>query len=110
MQEPVVTVEDIDPVVLANLTQLMNVFSIPSEKQNDVQKWVKAKYQEMRQQNQDVDINALINLFMDEMLGKFWWSSDQNIIILDNTCLFKQNLIFSFFYKYTNYFIPKNRL
>ncbi len=63
MKKPVVVVEDVDPIVLANTTQLMDMFSVSEDKKADVMKWVKAK--------KDVQaINVLLNMFMDEMLGR----------------------------------------
>ena len=64
VKKPVVVVEDVDPIVLANTTQLMDMFSIAEDKKSDVMKWVKSK--------KDVQaINVLLNLFMDEMMGRF---------------------------------------
>merc|ERR1711981_580271 len=56
--KPVVTVEDVDPVALANTSQLMAIFNVPSNREQDVRKWVAVKAK-----SGNTGINELLNLF-----------------------------------------------
>lgn len=62
----VVVCEEVNPVVLANTAQLMSIVGIDESRKAMVQKWVQAK----NDQGQN-GINWLLNVFLDEMSGKF---------------------------------------
>jgi len=64
--KPVVKVEEVDPVVLANTAQLMAICGVPEDREMDVRKWVEAKAK-----SGNTGINELLNLFLDEMAGRF---------------------------------------
>jgi len=66
VKEPVVKVEEVDPVVLANTAQLMAICGVPENREMDVRKWVMAKAKAGNN-----GINELLNLFLDEMAGRF---------------------------------------
>jgi len=61
----VVVVEEVDPVVLSNTTQLMAICGVPENRKADVQKWVAAKAKQGQ-----AGINELLNMFLDEMSGR----------------------------------------
>jgi len=68
VEEPkkVCVVEEVDPTALANTAQLMAIFNVPENRKEDVQKWVNVK-----SKSGITGINELLNLFLDEMSGRF---------------------------------------
>merc|ERR1711903_72079 len=64
-EKKVVVVEEVDPVVLSNASQLMMVFNIPEERRADVQRWVKVNLK-----IGNLGINELLNKFIDEKMNE----------------------------------------
>jgi len=56
-------VKEIDQVALANTNQLMEIFSVAQQHQDDVYDWVVAK--------NNTNVEELVNYFLEEKLGKF---------------------------------------
>jgi len=57
----------------------MAICGVPEEREGDVQKWVAVKAKAGHS-----GINELLNLFLDEMSGRFWENPDSDSYLIES--------------------------